>query len=344
MSFKLSEIAQRLGLILQGEDKEMTGVAGLAEAGPKQISFISNPKYIPQLATTKAGAVVMPEEHAAAVPTALLSKDPYRDFSRIITLFAKPQGSFSGISEQAAVHAEAVLGQGCTVYPFCYIGARAKLGKNVTVFSGCYVGEDAEIGDESIIYPNCSVMAGVIIGKRCILNAGAVLGSDGFGFVPGAAGIEKIPQIGIVRIGNDVEIGANTTIDRATLGETSIGDGTKIDNLVMLAHNVQVGKYTMLVSQTGIAGSTKVGDRVVMAGQAGVSGHIEIGDGAVVGPKTGVAKSIPAGESIFGMPPMNSRQYLRFMAVAPKLPEIPRQLKKLEEEVARLKKMLGEQE
>lgn len=336
MTFKLSELAAQLGLTLKGEDKDVSGVATLEEAGPDDISFLANPKYIPQLAATKAGAVVIHPDHSAEVDTALVSPDPYRDFSRIMYLFARPQGSFSGISPQAFVHSDARLGQGCTVYPFCYIGPRARLADNVTLFPGCYVGEDAGIGAGTVLYPNVSVMAGTKIGEKCIIHAGVVLGADGFGFVPTPAGIEKIPQVGIVRIGNNVEIGANTAIDRASLGETVVEDGCKIDNLVQLGHNVRVGRHTMLVSQTGIAGSTRVGERVVMAGQAGIGGHLHIGDGAVIGPKSGIGQDVAAGQTVMGMPPMDGRQYLRYVVTAPKLMDMVKKIKQLEKDVAEL--------
>ena len=337
MTFKLSDLAGKLGLTLKGEDKDISGVATLEEAGPGDISFLANPKYIPQLATTLAGAVVVHADHSDGAATALISPDPYRDFSRIMYFFARPQGGFAGISHQAFVHPEAELGQGCTVYPFCYIGSRARLADGVTLFPGCYVGEDVSIGPGTVIYPNVSIMAGCKIGEKCIIHAGVVLGADGFGFVPTPTGIEKIPQVGVVRIGNQVEIGANTTIDRASLGETLVEDGCKIDNLVQLGHNVRVGRYTMLVSQTGIAGSTRVGERVIMAGQAGIGGHLNIGDGAVIGPKTGIGQDVPAGQTVMGMPPMEGRQYLRYMFTAPKLMDMVKKIKQLEKDVADLR-------
>ena len=337
MIFKLSDLASQLGLTLKGEDKDISGVATLEEAGPEDISFLANPKYIPQLAHTRAGAVVIHPDHSAEAATALVSSDPYRDFSRLMYLFARPQGSFKGVSPQAFIHPEASLGQNCTVYPFCYIGPRVVLGDGVTLFPGCYVGEDVCIGAGTVLYPNVSIMAGAKIGEKCILHAGVVLGADGFGFVPTPQGIEKIPQVGIVRIGNNVEIGANTTIDRASLGETVLDDGCKIDNLVQIGHNVRVGRYTMLVSQTGISGSTKVGERVIMAGQAGIAGHLNIGDGAVIGPKSGVGKDIAPGQTVMGMPPMEGRQYLRYMFTAPKLMDMIKKIKQLEKDVAELR-------
>lgn len=337
MIFKLSDLASQLGLTLKGEDKDISGVATLEEAGPEDISFLANPKYIPQLAHTRAGAVVIHPDHSAEAATALVSSDPYRDFSRLMYLFARPQGSFKGVSPQAFIHPEASLGQNCTVYPFCYIGPRVVLGDGVILFPGCYVGEDVCIGAGTVLYPNVSIMAGAKIGEKCILHAGVVLGADGFGFVPTPQGIEKIPQVGIVRIGNNVEIGANTTIDRASLGETVLDDGCKIDNLVQIGHNVRVGRYTMLVSQTGISGSTKVGERVIMAGQAGIAGHLNIGDGAVIGPKSGVGKDIAPGQTVMGMPPMEGRQYLRYMVTAPKLMDMIKKIKQLEKDVAELR-------
>ncbi len=342
MTFKLSALAEKLGLTLKGEDKDISGVATLEEAGPGDVSFLANPKYIPQLAETRAGAVVLSPDHSEETETALISHDPYRDFARIMYLFSRPQGDFKGISDKAFVHPEASLGAGCTVYPFCYVGPHARLGDGVTLFPGCYVGEDSSIGAGTLLYPNVTLMAGTKVGEKCILHAGVVLGADGFGFVPTPQGIEKIPQVGVVRIGNNVEIGANTTIDRAALGETVVDDGCKIDNLVQLGHNVRVGKHSMLVSQTGIAGSTRVGERVIMAGQAGIGGHLNIGDGAVIGPKSGIGQDVPAGQTVMGMPPMEGRQYLRYVLTAPKLMDMAKQLKQLEKTVAALQKELAD--
>lgn len=341
---RLSEIAGLLGLELRGEDREVSGVNTLEAAGPDEISFLANPRYMGQLSTTRAGAVIVAAEHAQDVPVALVSANPYFDFGRTLALFARKQGSFEGVSEQAVVHPEAVVGEGCTVYPHVYIGPRARIGAGTVLFPGCYIGEDCVVGGGCTLYPNVVLMAGVEIGDDCILHAGVVLGADGFGFARTEFGIQKIPQVGTVRIGSDVEIGANTTIDRSVLGVTTVGDGTKIDNLVMLGHNVEMGRNCLIVSQVGISGSTKVGDDVTMAGQVGVAGHLSIGSGVTIGPKSGVAKDIPAGETVGGAPAVDKSTYMRTLTVMPKLPDMYKRLGKLEKELAELKKSLSEEQ
>ena len=331
--FKLSDIAAKLGLALGtglNPDKLITGVNTLEDAGPDELSFLANPKYASFLKQSKAGVVILHPQHAQGIPNALVSENPYLDFARCIGLFAKPEGEFKGISPLASIDANASLGSDCTVYPFVFIGPRAKIGSGCKLFPGCYIGEDVEIGENSVLYPHCTIMAGAKLGSNAIIHAGVVLGSDGFGFVPGAAGIEKIPQIGSVRIGSNVEIGANTAIDRAALGETTVGNGSKLDNLVQIGHNVRIGQSCLLVSQVGIAGSTHVGNGVILAGQAGLSGHLQIGDGVTVGPQAGVSRNIKAGETVSGSPAMPKQEYLRSSVLLPRLPELLNRIRKLE--------------
>jgi UDP-3-O-[3-hydroxymyristoyl] glucosamine N-acyltransferase len=337
----LSHIAETLGLRLRGRDAEISGVNTLADATPSELSFLANPKYASQLVSTQAAAVILNEAQADQIPTALVSSAPYLDFARCVQLFAKPQGSFSGQSEMACVHADASVHETAVVHPFVTIGRGAIIGANVQLFSGVYVGEDCRIGEDTIIYPNCVLMAGTQVGQRVIVHAGVVLGSDGFGFAQADAGMTKFPQIGRTVIEDDVEIGANTTIDRAALGETRVGRGTKIDNLVQLGHNVRVGRNCLLVAQVGIAGSTTLGDGVILAGQVGVAGHIHLGDGCRIGAKSGVGQDIPAGQDMSGIPVMPHSAFLRSSAITPKLPEMRRRLSKLEKELAALKQQLA---
>jgi UDP-3-O-[3-hydroxymyristoyl] glucosamine N-acyltransferase len=334
---KVSDIAGALGLKLKGPDREISGVNTLEAAGPEEISFLANPKYIPMLAGTRAAAVIVSEEYAGQVETALISANPYFDFGRTLHLFARPQGSFSGISEMAYIHPEAEIGGGCTIYPHVYIGARARIGEGTTLFPGCYVGEDCAVGENCLLYPNVTLMAATTVGDDCVLHSGVVLGADGFGFARTEYGIQKIPQIGRVHVGNDVEIGANTAIDRAVLGVTTIGDGTKMDNLVQVGHNVTIGNDCLIVAQVGISGSTHVGDRVTMAGQVGVAGHLTIGDDVTVGPKSGIARSIEPGKTMGGQPAVERDVYMRTLTVMPKLPDMYKRLRKLEKELEALK-------
>ena len=344
MAVTASRIAEQLGLALRGEDLEITGINTLENAGPNDISFLANPKYAQFLSATRAGAVIVSEEHADKVGTALVSTNPYFDFARAVGFFAKPQGGFSGISEQSFVDRDAVLGDAVTVYPFAFVGPRARIGAKCTLFPGCYVGEDCDVGAGSVLFPNAVLMAGTVLGAGCIVHAGAVLGADGFGFVRTPLGIQKIPQIGTVGVGDDVEIGANAAIDRAVLGVTQIGDGTKIDNLVQLGHNVVVGKECFIVSQVGVSGSTKIGDKSTLAGQVGVAGHLTIGSNVTIGPQSGVAKDIPDNTTCGGSPCVDGKTFLRTLSVMPKLPDMHKRLGKLEDEINALKALLGKEE
>lgn len=337
----LSEIAATLGLALQGEDVDITGVNTLADASPSELSFLANPKYAPQLATTKAGAVIVSPDQAQTGKPCLVSASPYLDFARSVQLFAKPQGCFTGTSEMAFVHATAKVDPTADVAPFVFIGRGAVIGPRVRLFSGTCIGEDCVVDEDCIIYPNCSLMAGTCLGKRVILHAGTVLGSDGFGFAQAGGAMTKFPQIGRVVIEDDVEIGANTTIDRAALGETRVGQGTKIDNLVQLGHNVRVGRNCILVAQVGIAGSTSLGDGVILAGQVGVAGHIHLGDGCRIGAKSGVGQDVPPKHDLSGIPAMPHGTFLRTSAIMPKLPEMKRRIARLEKELAALREEIA---
>ncbi|WP_457570709.1 UDP-3-O-(3-hydroxymyristoyl)glucosamine N-acyltransferase [Desulfovulcanus sp.] len=335
----LSELAQKLGLNLLGEDLEITGVNTLDMAREDEISFLANPKYLPLLETTNAGAVIVDEEHADKLSRALISKNPYLDFVRTVQLFAKPQGSFVGQSPQAFIHEDAQVHPSAVIYPHVYIGPGVKIGENTQIFPSCYVGENSVIGDNCIIYPNVSIMARTIIGNKVIIHAGAVIGSDGFGFAQGELGLEKFPQVGQVIIEDNVEVGANTTIDRAALGETKVGQGTKIDNLVQIGHNVKIGENSILVAQVGIAGSTTLGKNVILAGQVGVAGHLEIGDNCRVAAQSGVGKNLPPHTDVGGSPAMDHKTYLRTSVILSKLPDLLKTIKSLQKEIEELKQL-----
>jgi len=337
MAMLLSELAARLGLVLQGQDREFRGLNSLEAASPDEVSFLASPKYRHHLSKTRACAVIVAREFASEVSTALISDNPYRDFAGAAAFFVRKQGRFSGISPQAAIHPEAELGADCTVHPYAHVGAGTRLGEGSVLFPGAYVGEDCVIGKGCVLYPNAVVLAGVIMGDGCVLQAGAVLGTDGFGFVVMDGAMRKIPQIGTVRLADGVDVGANTCIDRATLGATSVGRDTKIDNLVQIGHNITVGEQCLIISQAGIAGSTKIGDRVTIAGQAGIAGHLNIGDNVTIGPQAGVPKDIPAGVSGSGTPFMEGRTFMRSMVLAPKIPDLFRRVQQLEKELDELK-------
>ncbi|HWR03758.1 MAG TPA: UDP-3-O-(3-hydroxymyristoyl)glucosamine N-acyltransferase [Humidesulfovibrio sp.] len=327
---RLSEVAGKVGLTFSGHDIDVSGVNTLAKAGQGDIAPLLHRKYLPQLAETQAGAVLCEEKFAPEGKSCLITQNPKLDWARVVALFAKPQGCLSGISSQAFVHPEATIGEGVTLYPFVFVGARATVGAGSTLFPGVYVGEDCAVGENATLYPNVALMAGTVLGENAIVHAGAVLGSDGYGYAQSPQGHVKVPQVGNVVIGRDVEIGANAAIDRAALESTKVGDGTKIDNLVQIAHNVETGKHCLIISQVGIAGSTKLGNGVVLAGQAGLRDNITLGDGVQVAAQSGVGQDLAPGTIVGGSPSMDAGTYLKVSLTLPKLPELMRRVKRLE--------------
>jgi len=343
MKIKLSVLAEKLGLEYSGEDIEISGVNTLDKAGPEEISFLVNPKYAPELKTTGAGCVLTSGPYVAQAKRALISSNVYMDLAKVVNIFAVPQGCLNGQSELAYIDPEAKVDGSATVYPFAFIGAEAVIGAGTIVFPGCYVGERTVIGDNCILYPNAVVMGGLRLGDNVILQPGAVLGGDGYGYAQTAAGHMKIPQIGTVVVENNVEIGSNSAIDRAALDTTRIGRGTKIDNLVQIGHNVQVGEHCLIIGQVGIGGSTKVGNGVILAGQVGVADNAKIGDGAMIAAQSGISGDVEAGSRLAGTPVMPAGTFLKAAGVCvPKLPELFKRVKKLEKELEELKKIAGE--
>ncbi len=336
----LSELADKLGLEYTGDDLEVLGVNTLQDAGPDQVSFLANPKYACHLDKTRAGAVVVDKEHAPRVSRAIVSSSPYLDFARTVKLFDRPRGFFRDHSDQAFVHETARIDPSAVIHPMAFVGPEAVIGRNTRIFPFVYIGENCRIGDDCLIYPNVSVMSSCVVGNRVIIHSAAVIGSDGFGFVQNGPAREKIPQVGVVIIQDDVEVGAGTTIDRAALGRTVIGRGTKIDNLVQIAHNVQTGENCVIISQVGISGSSKLGDNVILGGQVGVAGHLEIGDNSRVAAKSGVGKSIPSDKDCGGIPAMDHTLFLKNAVLMPKLPQIFKRVKKLENEIKAMQEKL----
>jgi UDP-3-O-[3-hydroxymyristoyl] glucosamine N-acyltransferase len=289
----IGEIVDLVGGTYAGSrETRVNGVAPLAEAGERQITFLSNPKYASQLASTRAAAVLVAADLGQESPKYIRVANPYLAMARVVQKwFDRPK--LQGVSSLASIAGSAKIGSHVVIGPFVTIA------------------DDVTIGDETIIYPNVSIYAGSKIGKRCIIHSGVVIGSDGYGFVPEGGRHHKIPQIGIVRIEDDVEIGAGTCIDRAALGETVIGEGTKIDNLVQIGHNVKVGKHCLLVAQVGIAGSTELGDYVVVAGQSGFGGHLKIGSGVQVAAKSAVLDDVAEKTKVMGSPAIPFRVFGR---------------------------------
>lgn len=340
MSWTTISIARHLGLSYQGEDMAITGCNTLDQAKEDEVSFLANPKYAKQLHSTRAGAVVLDPSNAHKRKNAFVSRYPYYDFARIMQLFAPAQQGWQGHSELAYIHPQAQVADEAIIYPFAFIGPQVIIGKGTTIMSGVYIGEKCAVGQNCTISSNCSLMFGTILGDRVVLHSGVVLGSDGFGFAQGSKEMQKVPQIGRVVIEDDVEIGANTTVDRAALGETRIGQGSKIDNQVQIGHNVRIGKETIIVAQVGIAGSSSVGDQAILAGQVGVAGHLHIGTGCRVGAQSGINKSVPEHTDVSGSPAMDHRHYLRCATLHQKLPDIYQRMKALESEVKSLRSKL----
>lgn len=338
MKISLSVLAEKLGLEYTGEDFEISGVNTLDKAGPEEISFLVNPKYAPQMETTQAGCVLTTEPYADKAERVLVSSNVYMDLAKVVDIFAEPQGCLTGISELAYIHPDAKVDDSATVYPFAFIGAGASVGAKTVIFAGSYIGEKTVIGDDCIVYPNAVIMGGLTLGNKIIIQPGAVLGGDGYGYAQTPLGHMKIPQIGNVVVGDNVEVGSNTAIDRAALDTTSIGMGTKIDNLVQIGHNVEVGEHCLIIGQTGIGGSTKVGNGVVLAGQVGVADNADIGDGAMIGAQSGLSGKIAPGSKLAGSPVMPAGTFLKSAGVCmPKLPDLFKRVKKLEKELKAVK-------
>ncbi len=337
MTHTLGELAAILGGELQGPPElPIEGIAPIDQATPREITFITQPRYARLADQSRAAAFIVSKEHAGLARPLIIVSHPYLAYARVAALFAPPRQRWPGISDLAYLGPEVTLGQEVSIAPLVFIGAGAHLEDRVTIMPGCVIDAGVRIGADTLVHPNVTILERCTVGKRCIIHSGTVIGSDGFGFVPSETGQVKIPQLGTVVIEDDVEIGANCTIDRGALGATRVGRGVKMDNLVQVAHNVQVGEDSLLVAQVGVSGSTKLGKRVILAGQVGVTGHIELGDGVRVGAQSGVNHSVAPGQTVSGSPARPQREWLQIMAHMPKLPELYQRLKRLEQEVKEL--------
>jgi len=342
MKKRLKELAEFVGGKVIGDDEvEISSVAGIEAAQPGEITFIAHPRYLPKLAETKASAVIVSKETLSSPKPLLCVGNPYLAFAKILALYSQKPYQPKGIDSRAWISPVAQLGQELTIYPFVSIGDRCRIGDRVIIYPGVYVGEDSSIGEESVLYSNVSIYPGTVIGKRVILHSGVVLGADGFRYVKEGKKNVKIPQIGSVEIEDDVEIGANTTIDRATFGKTIVRRGVKIDNLVQVAHNVVIGEDSILVAQVGIAGSTKVGSNVTLAGQVGLADNIEIGDNVMVGAQSGVPSDLAANQVYTGSPALPHREFLRAITAFPKLPEMRKTLIEIEKRLKKIEETLS---
>jgi UDP-3-O-[3-hydroxymyristoyl] glucosamine N-acyltransferase len=335
-----SEIAQAVRGSIEGNGEiAIEGAAGLDEATERHIAFFQNPKYLAQLEKTNAGAILLPNQtNGFKLPsgkTFIRVPNPPLAFAQVLALFERRQVKHpsAGVHPKAAVDPSAQIGAGAAIGPLTVIEEGARIGANTIIYSGCYIGARTQIGDNCLIYPNVVLREGTRLGHRVIIQPGAVLGSDGYGFATQEGKHHKIPQIGCVVVEDDVEVGANTTIDRATTGETRIGAGTKIDNLVHIAHNVQVGKNCLIVALVGISGSTRIGNQVTLAGQVGLVGHITVGDNAVIAAQSGVMNNVEPGAVLFGTPARPHREAMKLQALFGKLPEIYEALKTLKKKL-----------
>ena len=328
MEFSAQQIAEFLkGEVVGNKDIKVSDFAKIEEGRSGTLTFLANPKYTHYIYETHADIVIVNKtfepEHAISA-TLIKVDDAYQSVAQLFTLVNNLKPHKTGISAKADIAQSTSIGKDIFVGAFVSIGENCKIGNNVTIHPNTQIGDNVSVGDGSIIYSNVSIYSDCVVGKNNIIHSGAVIGADGFGFAPDEEGhYHKIPQIGNVVLGDDVEIGANTTIDRATMGATHIGDGVKIDNLVQVAHNVEVGEYTAIAAQTGIAGSTKVGRRCIFGGQVGITGHISIADGTILGAQTGVSGNINEGGKVWaGSPVLPIDTFRRASVLIRKLPDI----------------------
>jgi UDP-3-O-[3-hydroxymyristoyl] glucosamine N-acyltransferase len=341
--FRLSEIAQRIEAVIEGPgDPEIVGVSGIREAGEGHITFLAHPRYMIYAASTRAAAIIVSKSYSGGTGRPLLrTEDPYLGFLKVLKLFGSDRPATKpGVDPTAILRPGVRLGRDVAIGPHVVVEENAVLGDRVVLMAGTFVGQDAVLGDDTFVYPNAVIRERCRLGRRVMLHPGSVVGSDGFGYVRNGETHHKIPQVGIVVIEDDVEIGANVTIDRATTGATHIKAGAKIDNLVQIAHNVVIEENALLCAQVGISGSTEVGRNVVLGGQAGLVGHIKIGDDAMVGAQAGVTKSVPAHTRVSGYPATEHDQALRIQAHTRKLPELTQAIKDLKARIEQLEKEL----
>jgi UDP-3-O-[3-hydroxymyristoyl] glucosamine N-acyltransferase len=335
--FTLGEIAEALQARLDGDPtRVVTGVAPLDSAGPDQISFLTDPRYREAARVSRAGAFLVPPDVADLPAPMLRCPAPQQALISLLRLFHPPAPAVAGVDRTAVVAADARVDPAATVGALCVVEAGAVIGPRVRLHALVHVGAGVEIGEDSVVYPHVSLREGVRVGRRVVIHAGAVLGADGFGFAFDGSAHRKIPQVGGVRIEDDVEIGANTTIDRATFGDTIVRRGTKIDNLVQVGHNVEVGEHSLLVAQVGISGSSRLGRGVVLGGQVGVADHVTLGDGVMAGAQAGIPADVEAGTRVLGTPARPMAQAKRIMVAESRLPELLQRVRALEQRLERL--------
>jgi len=336
-AISLEEISRDVEGRLAGSPSVMiTGISSLAEAGPGDLGYVTSDRFIKAACESKAAAFIVAREIPELSRPQIIVSNPGYAFARLAQRWFAPTPDRRGVSDQIHRGKEVTIGPDASIWPFVTLGDRARVGARTTLYPGVFLGADVTVGDDCILYPNVTVADGCRIGSRVIIHSGTVIGSDGFGYVQHEGRHHKIPQLGIVCIEDDVELGANVTVDRATFGETRIRRGTKIDNLVQVAHNVSIGEDTILVAQVGIAGSTTIGHHVMVGGQAGIADHLTIGDQVMIAARTGVNRSLSGRQIVSGAPVMPHDVAVRAHAVIPRLPDLRRQVQQLEQRVRAL--------
>ena len=338
VQISLRDLAAKLGCLLHGDgDIRITGVAGIEQAGPTELTFLANPKYAPRLKHSRAGAILVAQPLADSTPASLVSKNPYHDFARALALFYQPPRPKPGVHPLASIAATAKIGEGASIGPFAAIGENVTIGRNAILHPHVVIYEGAEIGDDFYAHSHAAVREFCRIGNRVTLQNGVVIGGDGFGFAKTAEGTHfKIVQSGVTVIEDDVEIQTLTSVDRATVGETRVKRGAKIDSLVQVGHASVIGEDNIICAQTGLAGSSILGKNVLLAGQVGVSGHLTIHDNAVVYAQSGIGGDVKEGAIVSGSPAFDSRDWLRAITAFPKLPDILKTVRQLEKRLEQL--------
>ena len=342
MEFTAKQISDFINGKIEGdENASVHTFAKIEEGVPGAISFLSNPKYTHYIYDTKSSIVLVNEDVVLERPvsaTLIRVKNAYECVARLLQLYHASIPAKKGIDSLAFVSPTAKIGKDCYIGAFAYIGDNAVVGDNTQIYPHAVIGDNVTVGDHCLLYPNVTIYKECRLGNNVTIHSGSVIGADGFGFAPNSDGYDKIPQIGIVIIEDNVEIGANTCVDRSTMGSTIIHKGVKLDNLVQIAHNVEVGENTVMSAQVGIAGSTKVGSWCMFGGQVGLAGHITIGDKTFLGAQSGVPGNIKGNESLIGTPPMEPKAYFRSQAIFRRLPEMYKQIAELQKQVEELKK------
>ena len=345
MEFTAKQIAEFLNGTIEGDvTAKVSGFSKIEEGRPGTLTFLANPKYEHYIYGTKAAIVLVNDDFQPSTPvTATLLRVPnaYAALASLLHFVEQTKTQKEGIDPSAFIAETARVDEGGYVGHFAYIGEHTAIGRGCRIYPHAYIGDNVQIGDDTIVYPHVTIYNGCVIGARCILHAGAVIGSDGFGFAPENGTYRKIPQLGNVVLEDEVEVGANTTIDRAVMESTIIRRGVKLDNLIQIAHNVQIGENTVMASQVGISGSTKVGSHCMVGGQVGLGGHIHIGDGTQIGAQSGIISNIDAGSRIMGSPAMPLKTFFRSSIALRKLPDMYLELDRLSKEVEELKKSLS---